>query len=697
MIETLIGKYRNIVVSIALFLILDASVLMLNFYISFEISDDAAGVNLAGRQRMLSQRMVKSLLDTRYSSDQGQPTDRSLSELQLTVDLFDTTFSAFENGGEAKGASGEPVYLSAVSDKKAMTAIQDAKQIWLPYRARLNDVLKQDSEGSLDAAIAYARENNLVLLKLMNDLTVSLERVASSKATRLRIIQTIGISLAIINFFIIMFHFLRQLKESDQKVEAARKETTEILETVNEGLFLLNNDFEIGSQYSTALEDMFARTDISGLSFEGMLGDIVSSKDLNTAKRFVALLFRDDIKGNLIGDLNPLSEIEVNISDDKGSFVSKYFSFAFERVYVDGVIKDVLVTVTDVTERVLLERELALTKDQNDRQIEVLTSILHANPDLLNVFVSDAYKSIQDINGILREPSKSSLALRRKLDEVFVEVHRMKGEASALGLDSFVELTEEFELNIIDVKKVENISGDDFLALVVRLEKLVKHTESVQLLTERLATFSRAGAGSTSSGTKAVVNQSSWQHLDDLVSAISSRCGKNVELVSSGLSEIYLVDDQHALVSDLAIQCIRNSIVHGIETPEERKQFGKSVSGRIDLRLSIVGNRVLELVIKDDGYGIDVGRIKDAAAASGNWCERELESWSSKKLMSLIFESGLSTAASRSIDAGSGVGMNVIKNRVRKMRGKIRVQSRVGVGTRISVTLPLDLQSELAA
>jgi len=168
-------------------------------------------------------------------------------------------------------------------------------------------------------------------------------------------------------------------------------------------------------------------------------------------------------------------------------------------------------------------------------------------------------------------------------------------------------------------------------------------------------------------------------------------------LVSSGLSEIYLVDDQHALVSDLAIQCIRNSIVHGIETPEERKQFGKSVSGRIDLRLSIVGNRVLELVIKDDGYGIDVGRIKDAAAASGNWCERELESWSSKKLMSLIFESGLSTAASRSIDAGSGVGMNVIKNRVRKMRGKIRVQSRVGVGTRISVTLPLDLQSELAA
>ena len=56
------GKYRGIIISVALFLLLDASVLLLNFYISFEIADDAESVNIAGRQRMLSQRTMKSYL-----------------------------------------------------------------------------------------------------------------------------------------------------------------------------------------------------------------------------------------------------------------------------------------------------------------------------------------------------------------------------------------------------------------------------------------------------------------------------------------------------------------------------------------------------------------------------------------------------------------------------------------------------------
>lgn len=695
MLETLIGKYKGIVVSIALFLLLDASVLLLNFYISFEISDDAAGVNLAGRQRMLSQRMVKSLLDIQYLAEQGQDVDKPLSELKLTVDLFDSTFTAFESGGDATAADGSAIYLQSVSDKKSVTAITEAKKIWVPYKQQLSPVIDSSGMDSLESTIAYARANNLALLKLMNDLTVALEGVASSKATRLRIIQTIGISLAILNFFIIMFHFIRQLKHSDQRLEAARKETTEILDTVNEGLFLLSHDYVIGTQHSTALETLFAREDIGGLSFEELLEGIVSDKDLSTAKRFVALLFRKDIKRNLIGDLNPLSEIEVTITDDSGKFVTKYLSFSFERVYIEEEIQDVLVTVTDVTERVKLERELALTKEQNDKQIEVLTSILHANPDLLNAFVTDVYQSVQTINRILREPSKSSSSLKRKLDEVFIAVHRIKGEASALGLESFVEIVHDFEMNILDVKRMETVSGDDFLALVVRLEKLVKHTESVQTLTERLAAFSQSDAqDSEGSGVSSLSN---WSHLSDLTSAISSRCGKKVSLVTSGLNEMGLLESHRSLVNDLAIQCIRNSIVHGIELPDERLELNKEEMGRIDIRLSSLPSGAVELVIKDDGYGVDVERIRNAAIQSGNWSETELESWDSKRLMSLIFESGLTTAGTHTIDAGSGVGMDVIKSRVIQMRGKIRVQSRKGVGTRISLTLPSFNESEEAA
>ncbi len=697
MLHTLLGKYRNIVISIALFLLLDASVLLLNFYISFEIADDASGVNLSGRQRMLSQRMVKSLFDIEYSMENPIELERALKELNLTVNLFDTTLSAFDQGATVTGADGEPVKIQQVTSEKARVAVDNAKVIWKPYKVLLEDVQSDvdlfELGERMSAAISYASMNNLTLLKLMNDLTIELEKVASSKATRLRIIQTVGITLALVNFFIIMFHFLRQLKESDQKVESARKETIEILETVNEGLFLLDNNYVISSQYSSVLEEMFARKKIGGMTLEELLGEIVTNKDLETSKRFIALLFREDIKSNLISDLNPLRKIEVNIADSQGRFINKFFSFTFERVYEDNAIKDVLVTVNDITERVILERELALTKEQSERQIEVLTSILHANPELLQIYVKDVFNSLSEVNAILREPSKSDVALRRKLNDIHVFIHRIKGEAASLSLDSFEEIAHEFEQNIHEIRDKKEIGGDDFLPLVVRLEKLVKHAESVRTLTEKLASFASAAPSSSIRS----INDGSWNHLDDLVQTVSERQEKKVSLVKSGLSEIDLSEELRSLINDIAIQGIRNSVVHGIESPDERLELNKGDAGRIDIRLARSSSSVLEFSIKDDGYGIDSDRIRAAAIKSGNWTEEQLDGFDQKRLVSLIFEPGFSTAKEHTRDAGGGVGMDVIKKRVNALRGKIRVQSRRGIGTKISVSIPFVESAEKAA
>ena len=93
------GKYRGIIISIALFLLLDASVLLFNFYVSFEIADDAVGVNLAGRQRMLSQRMAKTLFVLDASRDDPIGFKTAFDELQLSKRLFDETLNAFNSGG----------------------------------------------------------------------------------------------------------------------------------------------------------------------------------------------------------------------------------------------------------------------------------------------------------------------------------------------------------------------------------------------------------------------------------------------------------------------------------------------------------------------------------------------------------------------------------------------------------------------
>lgn len=696
------GKYKGIIISIALFLILDASVLILNFYMSYEIADDAVGVNLAGRQRMLSQRMVKSLFELEHETQSrtlsSQPAiDRTEEELALTLSLFDQTINAFVDSGTVRGASGETVYLQAADSPQARAALQRALAIWSPYRDQINGVLQElKGDGpvlaipALPGAIAYARKHNLSLLALMNDLTNELERIAASKSTRLRMIQTVGISLAVLNFFIIMFHFMAQLRDSDRKIEAARRETTDILETVNEGLFLLDHDMNIGSQHSRHLGDMLGTQELASQSFTQVLKDKVNEHDLVTAEKFIRLLFDGRIKEKLIGDLNPLSEVTVHIPLEGGGHVTKHLSFNFSRVVFSGGTPDtqlqhILVTVNDVTERVQLARELEASKVRGEQQLEMLTSILHVNPQLLRGFITAAFDAFHRINGLLKQPAKEAHHLRAKVQSLFVEVHRFKGEAAALNLDAFEDEAQVFEQEVAQLRSQPDLAGNDFLKLTVRLNRLIDYTQSIQQLADKLADFSRAVGPGQAKGT----TPPDWHHLHDLTRKVAERQGKDVVLVTSGLAEHALPETTRRLVNDVCIQFIRNAVVHGIESPEARALSQKPVRGRVDVRLAELASGELELTVMDDGQGFNYDAIRARALASGRWTEEQVESWDRKRLLSVIFEPGFSTVDTADADAGHGVGMDVIKHQVQAGRGRISLSSRAGRYCRFVVTLPV--------
>jgi len=108
-------KYREIIFSIALFLFFDLGVLVMNFYIATQIAEDAVSVNLAGRQRMLSQRTVKTLLQIQNEQDAGNVPTEPLAELKRTYDLFDSTLLAFRDSGAVTGGAGQQVQLPAAA------------------------------------------------------------------------------------------------------------------------------------------------------------------------------------------------------------------------------------------------------------------------------------------------------------------------------------------------------------------------------------------------------------------------------------------------------------------------------------------------------------------------------------------------------------------------------------------------------
>ncbi len=111
--------------------------------------------------------------------------------------------------------------------------------------------------------------------------------------------------------------------------------------------------------------------------------------------------------------------------------------------------------------------------------------------------------------------------------------------------------------------------------------------------------------------------------------------------------------------------------------------------GRIDLRLAKLSDAEMELTISDDGKGLDYVAIREKALATGKWSEQEIESWSNKQLLGLIFQAGFSTAAEVTKDAGRGIGMEAVMQHVISQRGKINVASRAGEFCRFVISLPI--------
>lgn len=683
------GKYRGVVVSVALFILLDASVLMLNFYLSFGISEDAASVNLAGRQRMLSQRMVKSLYGT--SEDAANPA-ASFTELEKTLGLFDQTLTAFDTGGSTTGANNDQVKLSAVNSGKARLSVDEAQAIWAPYKQHILSLLHTAQTGNSEhialkreQALAYAEANNLALLKLMNDLTVELEYVASSKATTLRLIQTVGISLAIINFFIILFHFISQLRENDKHLDAARRETTEILDTVQEGLFLIDKELQVGSQHSKQLESIIGIEDIAGQNFISTLADLVTPKDLNTAKKFIDILFDDRVVEKLITSLNPLEQIQVNIRKENGEFETRFLRFSFARVLEEATIKHILVTVSDVTKEIELQKQLEASQAESEQQFEMLTAFLHTNPQTLKQFLHSTRESLRKVNDILRAPlkkdSRSDQSLRAKAMALKTEIHRVKGDAAALEFDGFASRAHEFENDLAELTKSTLLRGNDFLPLTIKLDRLLAYTDSVQQLSERISAYQTAEGTASKTTT-------SWQHLKKLANTLGEEHSKPVELLTVGLNEHVLSKEYESLINSICIQLVRNSIVHGIESPEERKRLRKSATGRIEIRLAELSDKRLELAVSDDGHGIHFDRIRQQTIDAGIATEQDIASWDNRKLFSMIFRPEFSTAETIDQHAGRGIGMNVIVEELRKVNGKLKAWTRSGGYTQFRITLP---------
>lgn len=180
-----------------------------------------------------------------------------------------------------------------------------------------------------------------------------------------------------------------------------------------------------------------------------------------------------------------------------------------------------------------------------------------------------------------------------------------------------------------------------------------------------------------------------FNKIPRMVRDLCSEFKKDIELKVEG-EETELDRSLIEALHDPLIHIIRNSVDHGVETPEQRTACGKRPKGLLSIRAYNEGNHVI-IEIFDDGKGINIQAVKDKVREKGLMTDAELATLSPKEAMNLVFIPGLSTAQKLSKVSGRGVGMDVVRTNIEKMNGQAHIDSEEGKWTKLTIKLPLTL------
>lgn len=180
-----------------------------------------------------------------------------------------------------------------------------------------------------------------------------------------------------------------------------------------------------------------------------------------------------------------------------------------------------------------------------------------------------------------------------------------------------------------------------------------------------------------------------FRRFPRLVRDLAHARGRSVELeIQGGLTELdkSIVD----ALGEPLLHLVRNAIDHGLESPEERVRAGKPRSGRLLLSAFYEGNHV-HVVVEDDGRGIDVAEVARQAVTQGLIESSQLDQMAPADILNTIYQPGFSTKDEVSDISGRGIGMDVVRESIEKLKGVIELQTAPGRGTRFLMRLPLTL------
>jgi two-component system, chemotaxis family, sensor kinase CheA len=485
-----------------------------------------------------------------------------------------------------------------------------------------------------------------------------------------------------------------------------------ILKGVAQGFFLLNAKDKLQPQVSKSLATLFRRQDFTNLSFEKLIGPVVSARTLSTARAYMTRLMDAALRPDS-EEVHPLQDVEVRLPNPDGSFETAHYSFDFNLLDPAEEPRLWLVRVCDITARAQEKRELEDLRAQIHTQGEILRSVLQSGSAEFAGFLQRTEESMKAIDSVLKKPARETDAFRSKLEETLEEVDRVRRDAAALKFTGLEAAARQFEDSLHDLRARDALSGSDFLPLAVKLDQLYGQFALIRQVISQTAPAQSPDTAApdsrmTDNGTQIIeapkflaeiaqkpampvaYRMAQAGSLDSTLASLTELVAqeqhKTVTLDCTGMQ---LVPPRYqATVKNVSIQLIRNAVMHGIESSAQRASVGKPAHGSLHLEFKALADDSFELHFQDDGCGLDPEKVRATAVSRGVINAEDASRLRDRQAIKLIFKSGYTTLEAAPGAASHGTGMSLVRRYVNEAGGKIALASLLGHETRFKVTLP---------
>ncbi len=470
--------------------------------------------------------------------------------------------------------------------------------------------------------------------------------------------------------------------EFRSKVESERNaESRKYLDNISQGLLMLDGQLRISEQYSASLIRLFRfEGEPTGLNF---LDFVYPDAGGNAAEREELSSFLSILIGNTTADedmidaINPFKDKEIRAFD--GSLI--VVDARFLRINRDEVVENLMVIFEDKTGIREAEQKLEDERERYDAELEAIAAILKNGPPLFRDFITEGEALVEKLYVSLDKLGESDTSAH-----FMREFHSLKGSARSLQLDRLATSAHRIEDLLIGAREQGSFGSEERQAILKSAESVKQGILNIRESIERFSVF--YGKDITFSPQQEL--DSYLASLKDMTAKLGQELGK--ELVFEPVVEVKELYFLKQLKNPI-IHLLRNSIDHGLEDIYERTASGKDPAGKIRLEISKEG-REIHIAVRDDGKGIDFGRIRKKAIEKG-LIPSDGET-PTKELMNLLFLPDFSSKDAVSDISGRGVGLDVVKDSVRQLGGTIRVQTKLGSGTSFLLTIPLKRASDRA-